>query len=43
MKLSYKIIGEMSFVARSAKREVIYSKEVIRGKSIGDETKGIMD
>ena len=43
MKLSYKTRVETRLVARSVKREVRRSKEVARGKSIGEDTKGIID
>ena len=43
MKLSYKIRVEMRLVTQSTKREAMRSKETVREKSIGDETKGIMD
>ena len=43
MKLSYKIIVKIRFVARSTNKEAMHSKEAVRGKSIGDEIKEIID
>ena len=39
MKLSYKRIGEMSLVARSANSEVMHSKEAVHGERTGDKTR----
>ena len=43
VKLSCKIIEKMSLVARSTNSEAMRSKEAVRRKSIGNETKGIID
>ena len=41
MKLSYKRIGEIRLVARSAISEALHSKEAVCGESTGDEIQEI--